>query len=220
MENLYLEIKKLDQKAQFNEANNIWNRLITKDKIYLEQRLKDLIHLQESYCSHKMTQCRLSMTYHYHIICILEKHRKLLDEKRYYYRTYTYILVADYLSHLDLYECAGDCYFRALIFQQNFEAFDQGYIKIKTILGIMHCYDMLNDIDMILLMKNEFTKEVQAMKEKYQKVWNILWYILNQKYILEDRIENINFAIDNDILKLLDTYNYKQVIRKYAKNHQ
>ena len=161
----------LDEELRFQEADVLWKELIKEDTACLEERLRHLIRLQEHTCQDPMTQCRLSMTYHYQAVCTLEKYGNLLGDRRYYYRAYTYVLTADYLSHMDLCECAVDCYFRALIFQTRFPQEDEGHLKIKTMLGILHCYDALHDREMRSGMLEEFEKEIPDMGDKYQKMW-------------------------------------------------
>lgn len=212
---IYQEVIKLDKELQFDRANNIWEKLIEEDITYLERRLKDLITLQEVHCKSQLTQCHLSMTYHYQVTCLLEKYGRLLDYKRYYYRAYTYILTADYLSHINLYECAVDCYFRALIFQTNFKANDTGYLKIKTILGIIHCYDALKDKEMIRSIEKEFTKEAQTLSPLYKKIWQVLWQILCSKYNITNNKKYTQLEMNQEIKDLLDTYNYTKAFEIY-----
>lgn len=171
MKERYEQALRLLRERRFEEAETLWKQLIGQDKSYLEKWLQDLIRLQEETCQDAMSQCRLSMTYHYQTTRVLEKYGKILEDKRYYYRAYTYILAADYLSNIDLCECAVDCYFRVLIFQTKYRQEDGGHLKIKTMLGILHCYDTLGDREMRSWILEEFEREIPSMDETYQKMW-------------------------------------------------
>lgn len=174
----------LDSEGKFEQAKPIWQELFEENTEYLELCLKNLIEKQAQYCADKQTQCRRSMEFHYVATAVLEKYGKKLGPYKYYYRAATYNYVADYLVNIDLAECAIDCYFRALIFQDNYAMKDGGKEMLHTLSGILRCYDEVGDRELLGIMKDELTSKMDAAEESYRKEYLRILEPLLKKYNL------------------------------------
>lgn len=157
----------------------------------LENKLAELLSKQEK---HTCVDNKKAASVHYEITKILEEHGSKLGTYKYYYRAYTYKLAADQLVAIDLREIAIDAYFRALIFQGNFEAKDEGKLLFETISGIMDCYYGLDDKDLILMMEKDFDQKLDNVSKKYKNAWNLLKVVLNNKFAYKDNLyfESLN----------------------------
>lgn len=194
--------KQSDEECKFKESSKLWNELQQEDVSFLEKRLLHLISLQEKYCMNILSQCKLSMKYHYEATNVLEKYGNQLQERKYAYRAKTYKLCADYLSHIDLYECAIDCYFRALIFYSHVDVNECEEDVFKLIMNIVACYDALKDFEMIELMVPELEKHVDEFNDCLKNVWELIKQYLNSQgcHLLCDK-DKINSLIELSLLK-------------------
>lgn len=172
----------------------------------LENKLEELLDKQEELC---LKDNKKAASIHYEITKILEENGKELGPYKYYYRAKTYKLASDQLVNIDLREIAIDAYFRALIFQGNFEAKDNGKLLFETVSGIMNCYYGLNDKDLLPMMENDFNQKLANASSVYKNAWELLKIALNNKFKYTDssssleKINNLSYEEKDELKKVV-----------------
>ncbi len=189
-DDLIQKAKYYDGNLAFKEADSLWSAMNEDPVNLLKERLDHLCFLQDQTC---LDLDKKSLKYHAKITGLLEEKGKLLGDFRYYYRAWTYLLGADYLYRMDLPELAIDCYFRALIFQGNFEANDEGKLLFRTLQAILACYVKMNDPDTMKVVIDDFDKKMLSVSSLYKTA-----------YVMIRRSMQGSFSINTESLKQLE----------------
>ena len=190
----YETAEKLDKDLSFDEADTLWEEIEADEKEKLERRLENLCTLQDE-TGRKLD--KTSLKYHSRITGILEVKGKLLGDCKYYYRAWTYTLGADYLYLSDMAELAIDCYFRALIFQGNFEAKDEGKLLFRTIQGILACYRKMGDLKTMNFILPDFDAKTESIKTEYRLAYRLIRNICQGS----QHEQELTDSCDRDLLK-------------------
>lgn len=195
--------KSNDENLAFKEADSLWFGIDGDGKKLLEERLENLCGLQD-----ETSRCldRKSLKYHSKITSLLEVNGKLLEEYRYYYRAWTYLLSADYLYRFDMAEIAIDCYFRALIFQGNFQATDGGKLLFETMTAILACYWKMEDYKTMEFILPDFDKKSEGLDKTYR-----LAYTLIKDYLKDSKPISL---VDQDVKKVIERSFFAEAMKE------